>query len=786
MTTGGQGGFTSGEDFIAAKVSIDVPTEGLQNIKELSAGLERFRTIVEASARSSSTYVGYLQQMTQAANMATEAHLKMAQQLETTAQLQQRAMTGLPGASQALPLSRSAPQGFVDNFSGMGVGMGMGGIRGGSPSDVPSQLQMANYVQTGYGNNPQQYVYAQAGRNRTVPGVPIGPTGAPDWRTQADSVQLRDQQQAAQAQQTPDGSSVVRQQLGGGHGGGLTHNLINEMAVGGNALGVARHVASAIGSRGAATSGENAEKEISGGKGFFSGFPGAGLLSKMGPAGMIAGAGLAGLGLVERGGGMFQDYKNLGSIRGGGAAEGFQTEMGIRSLALNPFLSNDQARQIVMAGLTEGYSGKQYDDATKFMADNLKNMNMQVSDSVGLLRKNVVEGGQSITGLAAQLGTLKEMTKTGALSLPDAKAMFAQTSGSLIGRGLSGGAAGQAANEAIGVWSGDELLKGNFAAMVQGAAETPLGGAMLEQYGDFQAAGLPPDMLVAAMDEAGVDPSKDMMSALKRMVDQMFRNVPNSGPRFLTRVRMFQQQVQRMTGQGIDTRTAIAMVKKLRSGDPFTGSDKASQVSQQVGGAESLGGHMAASFGAMGRSILDIGKGFAGWLTNNPTAEDNARDDMNSVWDTVNYNANAQASNPTISSIVGQFGAGDIEVGNGGDFSALTGSREQVQGLASGKLNWRRKGEQGGGISLAQTGNLTSDFRTGGGGGGKTDVGVSFQPATVNIKVDQHGVTASPNPVQLTPNQQQVNAGYGSNTMNNPQPGDGYGYYRGRMANGIS
>ena len=83
MTQGG--GFTSGEDFVAARVSIDVPTEGIQSLREMSQAIDRFRTATESAGRSSASFVGYIQQLIQAGNQATEVHRNLAAQLERTA-----------------------------------------------------------------------------------------------------------------------------------------------------------------------------------------------------------------------------------------------------------------------------------------------------------------------------------------------------------------------------------------------------------------------------------------------------------------------------------------------------------------------------------------------------------------------------------------------------------------------------------------------------------------------------------------------------------------------------
>jgi hypothetical protein len=130
------------------------------------------------------------------------------------------------------------------------------------------------------------------------------------------------------------------------------------------------------------------------------------------------------------------------------------------------------------------------------------------------------------------------------------------------------------------------------------------------------------------------------------------------------------------------------------------------------------------------------------------------------------------------SSITDQYSGSLQVIDPKGNASPYTGSKAQQQGIHDGGLKWRRPGEQGGGLSLAQT--------AGGGGdraGGQTNV--TFAPAQITVKVDQQTgkVTVSPNVLQLSPNAQAVNRGVGGASMNNPPPGDGYGYnYTGTQA----
>jgi len=797
-------GFTQGDDFVAARVSIDVPTEGIQSLREMSQGIDKFRTSVEAAARSSATFVGYINQLKQAGDVATEAHRNLAAQLERTTDLQQKSMTGGQGSAAAqLPLSRAAPQGFVDSFSGMGAGMG---VRQGTPGGVSDQIQQQAIDPTRQ-LDPRKYINAQAGRHRVLGSDFTSPSeqGPVDLDATASRIDARDRQQRETAQNAQSGSAAG---MGGGGdwqrhmstAAGLAGNIMNEMSPGqGSHMGMARMAMKGVSALGGMLGGGSSRQSAAapaGGSGPTAAQAamdggaesmelGGGIGGIIGKAGMVGGAALAGFGLLQKGGSMYQGYKNLGSIRGGGAAEGMETEAGIRSLALNPFLSTEQSRQIIMAGMTEGYSGKQFDTATQFMASNLKDMNIQVSDSVQMLRKNVAEGGQSIGGLAASLSILKEMSKTGSMSQADLQQAFKQGTDTEITQGVSGTIAAQDMTTSLGAWKDDKTLGGNFAQTVSAAGGSAASGAIMQMYSGMHVPGVNPAAMAGYMSANGMGKAQMTGAALTNMVKSLFKDYPKTSKQYWNMIPRFQQLLGMMDPSNpavSDQSIASEMVEKIRSGgDPAKAGQAAQQkIASEVNGPEGFISDIGQGLGALGDTAHDLGKMFVGGITGNDEAFNNARNDSFKINEQANYNFSAEATNPMISNIIGSYGPRGVEVGGPGGWGALDGSKEQVSALASGKMKWRRKGEQGDGMSLADTPTQRDDsFRTGGGGGGSTNV--QFSPAQVQIKFDSSGrMTASPNPIQLTPNQQSVNSGAGSATMNNPPPGDGFGYYRGR------
>lgn len=164
----------------------------------------------------------------------------------------------------------------------------------------------------------------------------------------------------------------------------------------------------------------------------------SGALPYLGAAGAVLGAGMVVTNEVTR-------ATELGRIQGGGVDEGLDHRATIQTMALNPFITNDQARQIVMSGLQGGYSGDAFESVTDFMAKNLSEMNIQVADSVALLKKNVEGGGASVEQLGAQLSLLQDIAGDNGLSMDRLAQDYTNISGQLVDQGMGGGEAGQLA-----------------------------------------------------------------------------------------------------------------------------------------------------------------------------------------------------------------------------------------------------------------------------------------------------------------------------------------------------
>lgn len=173
------------------------------------------------------------------------------------------------------------------------------------------------------------------------------------------------------------------------------------------------------------------------------------------PIGVAAGA----MALVQSGGEMYQNVENLGQTHNQGFSGGLGYDMGIRSMAMNPFITTEQARQITMGALNLGYTGKEFDTVTQFMAQNLTDMNMSVADSVKLLNTNVIQGGASIQSLGTQLQSLQQLSGGSTSTNTQLQQAFEAASKNLVSQGVGGNQAGAIALNLAG-WNQQQVNGG--------------------------------------------------------------------------------------------------------------------------------------------------------------------------------------------------------------------------------------------------------------------------------------------------------------------------------------
>jgi len=749
----GGSGFQTGADYVAARLSIDVPDEGIASLRELTQQIEKFRTSTEQAARGSESFISYLKQMQQAASAATEAHRNLAAQLDRTLDMQSRTMAGPGGTASSLPLSRIAPEGYSD--PGFGTGGAGTGSRSPNQSDISSQV-----INPAMQRDPATVMNSAAGRSAVrLGGLPSANSDDAALDRHEMRTQARDQAVQRQQDSGPDplsggggAGSPIKNKVGGWSG--LAQHFMNETGPGGTnvgTLGMLGHAANKIGGY---LGGKAAAAGGTGGQG-----PGGfmGTLASLAPAllkgGGVIGAAATGLAAFEKGGQMYQGYKNMGLVTGDDIGQGVKDEASIRMMALNPFITTEQARQVIQAGLTEGYGTpgqKTFDTVTDFMANNLKNMNLSISDSVQLLRKNVNEGGQSVDGLTKSLGQLKEIAKGGVSTLPDLEQGFVQTSTALTNAGFGGQQASDAAVGSGQQFSNSQVLKYEGFQQTQEAFSSDQSMAVTRAFGggNYPSGLLPSMMGLYQKYHGGLSADKQAQNVFKKFA-LMAAKSPGARQKgslaYLNAIGYFQYVVRANFPDNkivSDANAAEEMYCTYVFGSP-NGGDSSSPGGGDEG-TQSVGGSDSGS-AASGPQVPTPGGGGGG--------------------------ASAVADNLVSAA---QSGHG-LQIDMGGQWTNFNANNQsQVEALRSGNANWRRAGESGAGYSINQT-PAQSGPGTGTPSGGGSNV--SFSPASVHITIDNKGnATASPNPIQLTPNQVGAITGVGGAQMNNEPPSDIAGY----------
>lgn len=742
MTSGGSS-FEQGEDFVAARLSFDIPTDGIASLREITQEVDRFRTSVEAASRGGSNFVNYLNQIAEAATRATTAQQNLSNSLDRQAELSGRQATGSSPDLNAPP-QYSAP------FSGMQAGTGEGRN---IPTTTPTMPQVQGQLDELRANNPRAYVNKMAATGGLKQGDLAGGQASQVAET-AERINARDAV-------TSGGTSAI------------TKSVMSEL---GSGVGSA-------GARGAGTSLM---------EGLGAGGVGGRALAAMGPVGIALGAGAMAYGGVQEAGSIYQGYKNMGSVRGGGAAEGAGYEMNIRAMAMNPFISTEQARQIVQQGLKEGYTGKEFDTVTQFVAANLKGMNMDISQSFELMNKNVKEGGQSIESLNMALAGLKESSKTGYQSLPDLLKSYQQTSGALISSGTAGPAASATAASAAQVFAGSKTAAGTGGDLVQ-AFNSPTGQMYMREAGGLTmppgSEGIIPQAQAFLMGpNAGLEGASNV---IKKWALEIWNSRGKPPPpaddsetpsgAFAECLALWQMRLQQMGINWDAPKVRTWFVAYVKGQDPATEGEQKSAESNKAALVPHGKGAVQKSFDTVTTPVKTV----MGGLVGAARAFGGAIADLSSdKWQGIGHyeDLGAKAAQPylenpsdmqsgALSAVQGVYGAKGIQYldASGKPISFDQSNAQQMAQLQSGEIKWKPKGTQGPGHTLAETASMSADDIKNMGGGGTARVSGELQ-ITVSPEAQRAGIQAPPK-VQLNPHEQQANSGYGNATPNNPAPG---------------
>lgn len=541
----------------------------------------------------------------------------------------------------------------------------------------------------------------------------------------------------------------------------LTQSILSETRPGQTISGTLGNIAGGLGGAG----GNSGLAGALGGKG----------LGALGIAGGAITAGLAANAAVQAGGAQIQQYRNMGSVQGGGASEGVSHEMGIRTMAMNPFINTEQSRQIVMTALSEGHTGKEFDTVTDFMAENLKEMNMSVAQSTEILRKNVDEGGQSIQQLSLDMEMLKSMTEGGVMSLQERTQIYQQTTGSLIDMGIGGDQASSQALASMELFEDNPQLSGAMSEIIANPSD-----ALAMQAGTSAGhRGRNAYQMKQIMGNEGTLPD-DTYNLLWRIANDI---EARGGHDDYDKKMMFNQQLAQLGIQMTPNESDALYDELIQEGaenkmtEAREGAENEMYGVQEnkTGAIEGIVNETGAAMGVIGQAIGDtIGMLNFGAFNENETLWSNFSEAYSSTGQAFQGLANEQTKRGTdgeismLSALNEEFGSNNIQLvdDDGKTYNQQMGiSREDMERITSGEIKVQVNGRDPVAIQDARA--IAND-------GGFDDSG----DGRLSSSNSEISVSPTPELERLlkfnvrTPNQQQADSGWGAAAHNNPPPGD--------------
>jgi hypothetical protein len=749
MTTGGDN-FQVGEDTVVAKLSVDIPAGTADTLAEINQQTEQLKVSLESVARAQEDWLEYLRQVPQLTEQAAQAQRNLITQLERTVYIQQE-LGGLGGMAMggrptgAPPYSTAAPQGAPNPFAGMTLGMGTGGVQTTSQAEGVMNSMMMNdprlfaNMLAQRGLNPAQLgMMGQATISSGTGGQGQGntpPASSSPQPTQAgrDSAAPPDQTQSGapttsepqRVPSVPHPEAPGWQQTAADQVRRLGQNILTESKAGGgrgSLMGMGMAAAGSIGSavlRGRGGGGDG------GGEGGDGGDGAGGVPKWLKGMGGVAGIGAMALGanaMFQNAGEQIQRYKNLGGERGGGAVEGAGLELSARTMAMNPFITLEQSRQIMQTALRSGYTGKEFDTLTGFMADNLKNMNMSAADSMKLFNDTVVSGKQSIEGLKQQMKDIHDLSATGRVGQTEKIEQNVAAADVTAGLGFTGEGQRNIMNAMTEGFAEDPLLAHDMPGVIGQAMQNPNFMQMVGREAGI--IGALPEEIPELLDQQGPRAGSDAVMGYMRREAQQAHNM---SPRSEIRAASIFGNRMRSMGLALDRNKMKELYRFLISGkDPAQiAQDRRSEargrqtLGEQTGISDVVGGfqHAASAIGDF--ATMD----FTGAMNNLKALFSDESEGGPDVNQSYQPEGTAPPATPQ-SSIYGPQGRAAPGLPNQASPGAIHTS---TQGQVTGQLN---------------------------------------------ITVDQQGRVTAPQTVRLSGNQIAVNSGYGSATLNNPAPGD--------------
>ncbi|QAY09951.1 tape measure protein [Mycobacterium phage Flabslab] len=737
------GGFEYTDDSVIARLAFDIPAQALTDINQLTKAMSAMATEQEAIARTTGTWLDYLNQVPVITERANQAMRDSITTMERMAYIQNEMGGGLgnvgvspmTGGSGPGGYSTAAPAGYVNPFAGQFFGMGQ------MPQDVAAvQQQLSGIAQ----QDPRLYANMMAARGQAVNpailgmvgGAVAGVTGqggiggvgggmgygnsapgsmspqgtqtardsaAPPDPTQSGAT-TRSEPTSIPAEPHPDAPPWQRAVMGTVS---AAQQIVNETQGstgrgGNNLLGLA--------SAGLGAAGKFASNHPNALGGF------GGRLGTVAKGAGLLGAGAWALNKAQDVGETIQKYEQLGAVQGGDWGTGMKYEAQARMLALNPFITTQQARQAMQMALSEGFRGGEYDTVMDYMLSNFKDMGVQFSTSMDYA-KNALYSGQTMEQAAAGstdlLEAMKRLSADGGASFTTRQETGLQLQSQLVAQGFDV----ESANRAILGFQegyGDKKVLQDSMERIGGqiVASPQLMAMTANRLGVH---GLLPGALAAGLNEAGFD-ADELTEEAAGEIARLVSGMPNR----LNRIAAF-QELMAQNGVMMDWNQAEALYEKV------TGEEKPTERANK----------RVAEINQNGRSFVDqtgdflkgLAKPFTTGLMGGLTKA--VQGDWDEIWPTIKEGNPFSSDQPKKDNMRDEFaraGRAPAELPQ----TAEQAAQQQAQTV-------RTEGQVSG---------------------------------EVRITVDQSGRVSAPASIQLTGQQRNAFAGYGSAQVNNPPPGD--------------
>lgn len=723
MTTPGSEntGFEYTDDSVIARVAFDIPNQGIGDIKQLSDAMDGLQTRLIEISRAQGDWVDYIKQIptiTEAANDALEAHIT---RLERISYLQsQTPSVGGGGAGYGGPggggYSTAAPAGYVNPWGAGTPGLGMGGEGGmagggGGASEKVRQIAAENpglmeNMESARGGavNPAILAATTAGittaigRGKAIFGAknPQPGHGERDSATPPDpedgGAPKSSSNKDTDGEPSEDAPMIQRVES-------LVNSILNEGESGKN--GRLRNIAGAIG-------GMAARKVFSGAKGTLKDKAMDFIKSPPAMVGGALGLGALGFNAVQNVGEKITEFQQLGSVQGGDWQTGMKYEAQARILALNPFITTQQARQAMQMALKEGFRGDNYDTVQDFMIQNFKELGISMGESMQLMKSQAVgmsEGDdrKAITkDMEQTLNTMKELSAEGGASFPERARQYRDLSEALAGDGVSPESISRAALGLQEGYGDSMALRDSITGIAANANKNTMFNTIVAR--ELGITGMLPGALQPAINQM-VDPD-EALEIGARVIARQVSGHPNP----MNRIANFMAIMNDRYGQNLSWEESEALYNKVTGGEsPVTRANN--RVARQ-GKTETGGGSMRAPSPNQTRS------------SNPADADWNSRHG--------NYQASENASG-----VAGSYDG----AGRGSANFAPSGNAAPPLPQAGSPIP----------ATLTSSGTVTGN---------------------VTITVDQAGRVSAPSVIQLTGTQQAAYAGFSSAQVNNPSPGD--------------